>query len=69
MWIEPDIKEHQLVRLMKYLGQNPRECPLTLMVLQKRLDEVREWRHQRELKHSYGSNRTVISTPDLSSIA
>jgi len=69
MWIDPDIQEHELLRLRTYLEQNPFECPLTLAVLQKRLDEIREWRYQREWKRCHGQARRVMETPDLSSLA
>lgn len=50
MWIEPEVLEQQLMHLLSYLKDHPQKCPLTLAVIEKRLDEVREWKRVSVLK-------------------
>jgi len=54
MWVEPEVLERELMNLMNYLKDHPDKCPLTLAVIEKRLDEVREWQRQRLSKRRAG---------------
>lgn len=54
MWIEPQVLEQDLERLLRFLRQKPRECPSAISILEKRLDEVREHRRERDKKKNVG---------------
>lgn len=50
MWIDPQVLEHDLLRLLAFVRKNPNECPNVIRVLEERIDEIREWQRDRALK-------------------